>query len=115
MLKKIVNLWIPIFIWAGVIFVFSSIPNLQIKQLGIWDFVLRKIAHITEYAILSILVYRAVKNIFWSIYSSIIYAVTDEYHQYFVPGRITSLFDVLVDSLGVILGIIIYIKIKKGQ
>lgn len=52
------------------------------------------------------------KTIFYAIIVGIIYAFTDEFHQKFVPGRTSSLKDVLVDSLGVITGVII-LKILK--
>jgi len=40
--------WLPVLVWAGVIFAFSSIPSLN-SGLGTWDYVLRKGAHTTEY------------------------------------------------------------------
>lgn len=52
------------------------------------------------------------KTIFYAIMVGIIYAFTDEFHQKFVPGRTSSLKDVLIDSLGVITGVII-LKILK--
>ena len=52
------------------------------------------------------------KTIFYAIIVGIIYAFTDEFHQKFVPGRTSSLKDVLIDSLGVITGVII-LKILK--
>ena len=44
-------LWAPVVVWAAVIFAFSSVPNLG-TGLGVWDLVLRKLAHLVEYAIL---------------------------------------------------------------
>ena len=52
--------WAPVIAWAAVIFAFSSIPSLG-TGLGLWDLVLRKLAHITEYAILGVLLFRATK------------------------------------------------------
>ncbi len=117
--KKILS-WIYVVIWCGIIFFFSSIPDLKIKQLGFWDFVLRKIAHITEYAILSILVVRAFrlstdfskKKIYvFSTVFSMLYALSDELHQYFVPGRHFATTDLLIDFVGVIIGLIFWDKI----
>lgn len=115
-MKKIVY-WIEVFLWCGVIFFFSSIPDLKIKELGFWDFVLRKIAHIFEYFVLSYLLIRAFEkttkmgrfksNIF-SIFLGFIYAVSDEIHQYFVPGRYFSLKDILIDLFGILFGVFFY-------
>ena len=50
--------WAPIVLWAAMIFAFSSIPSLG-TGLGTWDLVLRKLAHLTEYAVLGALLARA--------------------------------------------------------
>src|SRR3954470_17800867 len=52
------SLWGPVVLWAAVIFALSSVPHLG-TDLGTWDTVLRKCAHATEYAILALLLYRA--------------------------------------------------------
>jgi VanZ family protein len=57
-LPRRVSLWAPVVLWAAVIFVFSSVPNLG-TDLGVWDTILRKCAHATEYAILALLLFRA--------------------------------------------------------
>lgn len=114
--------WVYVLLWCTIIFIFSSIPHLKIEILGFWDFVLRKIVHITEYFILVVLFLRAfVKTTnlkkssvyFWSIFLSIVYAITDEYHQHFVPGRHFAITDILIDSIGVSLGSIFFAKKKN--
>ena len=50
--------WGPVVAWAAVIFAFSAVPDLS-TGLGTWDLVLRKLAHLAEYAILGALLYRA--------------------------------------------------------
>ena len=89
--------------WAALIFAFSSIPSLG-TGLGTWDLALRKIAHATEFAILAALLVRAVADLRWAVAIGIAYAISDEIHQTFVPGREGSPFDVLVDSVGVAVG-----------
>ncbi len=120
-MKKIVIYWIPVIFWSSIIFFISSIPDLKIEVLGIWDYVLRKIAHIVEYFILTILYFRALKNttklnsfslFFWSIFLSFVYAIGDEIHQHYVPGRHSSVTDVCIDSIGIILGAIFSYKLK---
>lgn len=84
-------------------------------------FPVRKLAHFTLYFILGILIYNVInlystnnkKILLISILLCIIYACSDEIHQLFVPGRSGELRDVLIDSIGSILGIIIVSKIKK--
>ena len=118
-MKSFFKYWFPILIWAGFIFYLSSIPDLksELEQ----DFILRKIAHILEYAILSFLLLRAIgiqsdikKTALLSIIISILYAVSDEYHQSFVLGRKGSLKDIGIDSIGILITTgIWYIKSKK--
>ena len=86
-------------------------------------FLVRKTAHFTEYAILGALFYLNLiqfpklnshpKKLLLSILFSFLYAITDEIHQIFVPGRSAQLRDVLIDTLGASFGaIIIYLIIK---
>ena len=56
--SRALSLWLPVVVWAAVIFAFSSIPSLS-TGLGLWDTILRKAAHMAEYAILGALLLRA--------------------------------------------------------
>ncbi|MBU0502825.1 MAG: VanZ family protein [Candidatus Omnitrophota bacterium] len=114
---KLLKLWFPVLFWCWLIFYISGISSLETPW-GLWDFVLRKISHITEYFILTLLLYRAFKGtfipsrlnlFFWPGALSILYAVSDEIHQYFVPTRGPSLEDVLIDCAGII---IFYVSLK---
>ncbi len=91
--------------WAAVIFAFSSIPSLG-TGLGTWDLVLRKLAHTTEYAILGALLVRALGRHGLAVALGTLYAVSDEVHQSFVRGRHGAWYDVLIDSVGVALGVL---------
>src|SRR4030042_1745839 len=119
-MNKFLKFWLPLILWMGVIFFFSSVPDLKsgLKD----DFILRKIAHIIEYAILAFLFIRALKQektgfaktLIFSIILSLFYALSDEYHQTFVLGRHGSFKDVGIDSIGILLiGLVWYIKIRK--
>jgi len=120
-IKKFLKNWIPVLIWAGLIFYLSSIPNLEsgLEQ----DFILRKIAHILEYAILTFLLVRALeiknkKNIIIAIIIALLYAISDEYHQTFVFGRKGRLGDVGIDGFGILLAALSWCyknKKTKGQ
>jgi VanZ family protein len=96
--------WLPVVLWAAVIFAFSSIPSLD-SGLGTWDTILRKCAHMTEYAILALLLVRACGSTATSFALGVAYAVTDEVHQLFVPGRHGSPVDVAIDAVGVLVGL----------
>jgi VanZ family protein len=98
--------WAPVVAWAALIFALSSVPSLS-TGLGTWDFVLRKIAHVTEYAILGFLLARAVSELPAFVLGAA-YAVTDEVHQSFVEGRHGAPRDVLIDAFGVAAGVLVY-------
>lgn len=86
-------------------------------------FLVRKTAHFTEYAILGALFYlnliqfpklnSRIKKLLLPILFSFLYAITDEIHQIFVPGRSAQFRDVLIDTLGASFGATItYLTIK---
>jgi VanZ family protein len=95
--------WLPVAVWAAVIFTLSSIPSLD-SGLDTWDTVLRKLAHLAEYAVLGALLYRALRREPAAIALGSLYAVTDEVHQAFVSGRQGSPLDWLIDTVGVVAG-----------
>jgi VanZ family protein len=99
--------WLPVLVWAAVIFAFSSIPSLN-SGLGGWDYVLRKCAHMTEYAILAILLVRATASYAWAFPLAVAYAATDELHQHFVRGRHASPLDVAIDAVGALIGLAVW-------
>src|SRR5881394_1653459 len=102
--SRALSIWLPVVAWAAVIFAFSSIPSLG-TGLGVWDTILRKGAHTTEYAILGLLLLRAVGRELPALALGIAYAITDELHQHFVGGRHASPIDVLIDTVGLAIGI----------
>lgn len=83
-------------------------------------FIIRKLAHFSEYALLGILAFinlAMVKKIryrglFAAVFSCI-YASSDEIHQLFVPGRAGQVRDVLIDTSGAVAGILLAILIRK--
>ena len=96
--------WLPVVLWAGLIFGLSSIPSLS-TGLGTWDLVLRKCAHATEYAVLGFLLLRAIGRELPAVLAGVAYAITDEVHQTFVPGRHGAVYDVAIDAVGVLVGV----------
>jgi VanZ family protein len=101
------RIWLPVLVWAGVIFALSSVPNLG-TGLGEWDLVLRKLAHTAEYAILGALLVRATGRSWLALGLGVLYAASDELHQTFVRGRHGSPVDVAIDAVGVACGIVLW-------
>jgi VanZ family protein len=104
--------WLPVLAWAALIFALSSIPHLG-TGLGTWDTILRKGAHVTEYAILGLLLLRAIGRELPAFLLGIGYAITDELHQHFVTGRHSSPLDVAIDSTGVLIGVLVFVRARR--
>ncbi len=143
--KKYILRWTMLVLWMCFIFYMSSrsgsesqeqsdlvlnILNFFGLQLNesiknIASFIVRKTAHVTEYMILYILIFRVVtlysnakKSKIIALMCMVLYASTDEIHQLFVPGRSGMVRDVFIDSIGGIIGagiIFIYESIKKKK
>jgi VanZ family protein len=97
--------WLPVLLWAGVIFALSSIPSLG-TGLGTWDLILRKGAHLMEYAVLAVLLVRALGREAPALAIGVLYAASDELHQAFVRGRHASPIDVAIDTVGLLIGLL---------
>jgi VanZ family protein len=110
--SRVLTLWLPVIAWAGVIFALSSIPSLS-SGLGTWDLALRKLAHVTEYAVLGTLLYRAVEREELALAAGIAYAASDELHQHFVEGRHGSVVDVAIDAVGVAIGMLVWLRLRE--
>jgi hypothetical protein len=113
--SRLASAWLPVVVWAGLIFTLSSIPDLG-TGLGGWDLALRKAAHVVEYAVLGALLFRAVSlpaqptangsTPIWAWLLGAAYAASDELHQHFVPGRQASALDLAIDAAGVAVGVL---------
>jgi VanZ family protein len=90
------------------------------------DLVVRKTAHLSEYFIFGILLTHLFKKrsglstssqIIWAIALGIIYAISDEFHQSFVPSRTPSAGDVVIDTIGFVCGTFsyTYVAIRQGK
>lgn len=116
-MSRFIRYWVPVILYAGLIFTISSFPLPPPKvEIPFID----KFIHLIEYGILGFLFYRALrvsklaKRVFvLAIIFSILYALSDEIHQYFVLGRNCDLRDLAADSLGVVL-VALYLKHKQG-
>lgn len=104
--------WVPVALWAGLIFGLSSIPDLG-TGLGGWDLALRKLAHFAEFAVLGFLLLRALPRELVAVAAGAAYAVTDEAHQHFVAGRQAAVRDVAIDAAGVLLGVLVARRVRR--
>jgi VanZ family protein len=136
-MKSFLKYWLPLLIWLGVIFVGSTsimsaehtsryiVPFLLWLKPGmspkaIWTIlvVARKCAHVTEYAVLALLLWRALRSVpvlctkTLMVFGAVLlgcalFAASDEFHQTFVKSRTPSCRDVLLDVTGALLGLLI--------
>lgn len=143
-MKLFLRYWLPLIAWLTLIFVNSTdlmsaehtsriiepllrwlYPTISPRTMAEVQFYLRKAAHVSEYAILAALLYRALGNTILrgrALLSAAIvllvcslYAVTDEFHQSFVPSRTASARDVAIDSAGALIGLLIINKFQREQ
>ena len=104
---RAVSRFAPPLLMMGLIYFLSAQPDLN-TGLGIWDLILRKLAHAAEFGLLWLLWWRALgrRGIAVPVLIAVGYAVTDEIHQTSVHGRHGSPLDVLIDSAGVAVAIL---------
>lgn len=115
-------LWLAAIAWAALIFYLSAQSSL-IEDIGAWDMILRKGAHMLEFAVLSLLLWNAIrqtgmvfgKTIAIAAIASLLYAVSDEFHQRYVPGRNAALRDVGFDAAGIIIMSLIIISLRPKK
>lgn len=114
-MKNIFLRWGPALVLMLIIFVVSAQPKTDIPQFGFWDLAVKKLAHLLGYGLLAVAMGRGVRGaapfawrqLVWALALTVIYALTDEYHQTFVAGRGGNLIDVGIDGLGATLGLAI--------
>ena len=109
--KHFLRFWLPVYLYAILIFLYSSLsqPPLRPKILHA-----DKLLHIAEYAIFGFLLARAAKNSSalrlrtnfrsFAVIFAVLYGLSDEWHQYFVPGRQAEMLDIIADGIGAFLG-----------
>lgn len=103
--------FIPPLALMALIFFLSAQPDLS-TGLGAWDLILRKLAHASAYAALTLLWLRALgplttKALLWAVTIAFLFAISDEYHQTFVTGRHGSPIDVGIDSIGIAVAVLL--------
>ena len=136
-MRRFLKYWLPLLIWVCVIFLGSTdvlsaehtsrfmVPFLLWLKPGMSPdtiffilVIMRKSAHICEYAILALLVWRALRSsptlhtkismLFGAVLcASAVFAASDEFHQSFVKSRTPSVRDVMLDVAGAVLALLI--------
>jgi len=104
---------VPILAWL--------FPRADPHTLEVMHAVVRKLGHFTEYLVLGVLIARALRDERgWRLHHALMalvlatsYAVTDELHQHFVPGRTAAAGDVGIDALGAAVGQIVLALRRK--
>jgi VanZ family protein len=142
-MRLFLKYWLPVFIWLGVIFagstdIFSTEqtsrylvpflrwldPQISPSTIATVHFALRKLGHLIEYAVLAALLWRALRSarnlrpkmstLFVGVWvACTIIAASDEFHQSLIVSRTASLNDVLTDSLGAAIGLVICLAIAQ--
>jgi len=98
--RRFVRFQLPAVLWAALLFVLSSIPQLPQPSKGLlsWD----KLQHFGAYGTFGFLLVRAFGGAGWKpLAVGVLYGASDELHQRFVPGRDCNGYDLLADALGV--------------
>ncbi len=109
---RILSACLPPIIWAGLIFFLSAQSTLPGASYPLLDYVFKQGAHVFVYAVLHFLIWRAVKIttlpphnktklLVIPILLATMYALTDELHQSFIPGREATLVDIGFDLVGI--------------
>jgi VanZ family protein len=103
--------WGPTLVMMVLIYVASSIPSEQMPNAGSWDTLFKKGGHMLGYALLGISIRYGVgetgrRAYLTALVGCLLYALSDEYHQSFTPGRNSSIIDVGVDLIGVGVGLL---------
>jgi VanZ family protein len=109
----------------SLIFLFSSLPADRLGPDSMSLDVLKKVGHCVEFGVLAILYLYAMKGgrpvaeagsivFLLSLFLTVLFAATDEYHQSFTPGRHSSVMDVFIDSCGAIVFLGIFYRVKAA-
>ncbi len=135
-MRPFLRAWLPAILWAAVIFYFSTdgfsssatsryigplinwiMPNLRLEYEQFVNFIIRKLAHLTEYFIFALFLYRGfgtgqedtegnLRTVWLTLAAIFVYACSDELHQSFVPSRTANFHDSLIDFFGGSCGIL---------
>jgi VanZ family protein len=115
-MQRFVKWWLPVIVWLIVIFVGSSIGNVPRVGGKTSDTIVHRAAHVLEFAVLGVLLLRALskdkpitkREIIITLIMIVIYGASDEFHQRHTPGRSSEGLSVLFDVAGGLIGVWVY-------
>ena len=128
-MSSFLKYWLPPLLWASLVSIFSSdgfssdntsslflplfqwlLPHATPERINSFHYLIRKLGHFTEFFVLAMLLYRALRGgremqwqwrvAAWTLSLVLMYAVADEVHQRFVPSRSAAWSDSLLDFFG---------------
>jgi VanZ family protein len=113
----------PVLVWMALIFIASSIPSGTFEDVTIFRY--DKLIHLVIYGVLGFLMHRALSRqsrfpllarwaALWSVLFCVLYGVSDEFHQSFVPGRDMSGYDLIANTGGALLSAVI-VRFRTGR
>ena len=122
--RHVLTYHVPMILYACIVIAVSSIPNL--KTPSVEFFAVDKLAHFIEYAIFGFLTFRSFSHLregirvnlalLLSILFLSVFAMIDEYHQRFIPGRQADVADVATDLLGAVLVIVfLWLRLHRKE
>jgi VanZ family protein len=109
----------PLLIWL--------FPNISEERISLVHFIVRKVAHFSEYAVFALLAARAFATsshqilrrgfFYFTLALIFLYSLSDEFHQSFVPSRVGTIYDSLIDTAGGLTALILYTiwKLRKSR
>ena len=143
LMRSVVSRWVPVIAWMVLIFAGSTDalsgeqtsrflvpflrwldPHISFATIASIHVAFRKLGHLSEYAILAVLLWRAVRiftvNRAWiaavvSLGAAACYAALDEFHQSFVPTRTASENDVMIDICGAVIGLLLCLALVRNR
>lgn len=103
--------WIPSILIMAIIFILSSVPSREMPSFGFWDTAVKKSGHFIGYGLLALSYWYSMrwngKKVWLVVLITMLYAISDEFHQSFIPGRRASLVDIfLYDTAGAVMSVI---------
>lgn len=144
--RKVSRAWryAPLLLWMCFIFFASTVnfsasntsriirplllwlyPGMSEESLDFAHFIIRKLGHLTEYAILALLAARAFYTSShqllrrrWFLFALalvVLYALSDEFHQLFVPSRTGSIYDSLIDIVGGAIALLLFLLWQRRK
>jgi len=110
--------WVPALLMMSLIFTVSSFPSTSIPNYGSFDFLVKKSGHLLAYTTLALTYCHGLRTdgmrragLAWLL--AVLFAISDEFHQSFVPGRTPWVVDILIDSSGALLGVLIWLVLHR--